>query len=148
MRQSPPRAAKQPHERRHSPTMQCCQAHISSSFAPPYLPPFQGAVSTSTGGVPGLSWETLLDRVQASEVELTKAMRDVGALCLDGRWLSVDPGYGRAVLDDLVLSSAALGLPLAAVDEEQVVESMKGVALGCSMQGAEVFFALRAAIDD
>lgn len=66
---------------------------------------------------------------QASEAELRKALRDVGALCIDGRYMSVDAGYAREVLDNLLLSAAAVGVPLSAVDEAKVVESMKGALL-------------------
>jgi len=72
----------------------------------------------------GFTFEELDKRVQASAGEILRCLEDEHALCLDGRWRGVDPGYRAHALGMLAATAGGLGWPLGAIPERPVAEAL------------------------
>lgn len=71
------------------------------------------------------TWDDLLDNVQASPLEIARALIDRNAICLDGQWRLVDPGYLGTILDLLLLTLIEQGWTLHAVPAEDAAYALQ-----------------------
>lgn len=71
------------------------------------------------------TFEQLLDRVQASPMELQQALQQRHALEVDGSWRAVRPSYLATVTELLLLTAVQQGWPLNAIPEQQMAEALQ-----------------------
>lgn len=57
----------------------------------------------------GITWDELLQQVLASPAELSKALKNRRALCIDDKWYGIDSGYLGEVLQLIVLTAVEQG---------------------------------------
>lgn len=57
----------------------------------------------------GYTWDELLEIVQASPDELGNALEKCGAICIDGRWRSIDPTFLGTLLEIILLTIVEKG---------------------------------------
>lgn len=86
-----------------------------------------GAMETDameTDDAAGYAFEELDENVQASEIEIMRCLEDEHALCVDGKWRSVDAGYRLHALSMLAVTIGGNGWMTSAVPEDDVVATM------------------------
>jgi len=77
-----------------------CTSHFELTEVAPPLGPLEtllagaqyGSAQEGAAGAYGFSWAELGERVQCSEAQLHAALLRLRALCLHGRWTTVEPG--------------------------------------------------------
>ncbi len=72
----------------------------------------------------GKTWEELLSLVQASPEELTIALTERNAVCIDGKWRGIDPNHLGTLLELILLTIVEKGWSLDAVPAAETGEAL------------------------